>query len=57
MEIFPFILQLLGVLFLIFATFNLFPTAKVSWGWAGMACWLASLMITVLTLHPIMGTR
>jgi hypothetical protein len=56
MNIIPFLLQIAALVCLIFATFGLFPSSKVSWGWAGMFLWLLSLMVSVLQLHPIQGS-
>lgn len=53
MTIIPFLLQIAALVCLIFATFNLFPTNKVVWGWAGMFLWLLSLMVSMVQLHPI----
>lgn len=52
MAILPFLLQLIALVCLIFATFGLFPNSKVAWGWAGMFLWLLSLMVSVIQLHP-----
>lgn len=51
MNIFPLVLQLFALLFLFFATFGLFPSAKVSWFPAGMFLWLLSLMCNGIVLH------
>jgi hypothetical protein len=53
MNILPFLLQVVALLCLLFATFGLFPTAKVSWFPAGMFFWLLSLMVSGIALHPI----
>lgn len=52
MNILPFLLQIIALVCLIFATFGLFPTSKVSWLPAGMFLWLLSLMVNVIALHP-----
>jgi hypothetical protein len=51
MNIFPLILQLVALLFLLFAALSLFPTPRVQWGWAGMFLWLLSLMCSGIVLH------
>ena len=53
MSILPFLLQVAALVCLIFATFGLFPTAKLQWGWAGLFLWLLSLMTSAITLHPV----
>jgi hypothetical protein len=57
MNILPFILQLIALACLLFATFSMFPTSRVSWGWAGMFLWLLSLMVSGIALHPTIGVR
>ena len=49
------LIQILALICLIFAAFNLFtgPPPKPQWGWLGMALWLFSLMVGGLVLHPI----
>ena len=60
-NVLPFILQLFALLFLFFATWNMFPrpSGKPVWGWAGMFLWLLSLMVNgiIISLHPISGTH
>jgi hypothetical protein len=51
MNILPLLLQLVALACLLFAGFNLFPTARVSWGWVGMFLWLLSLMVSGIVLH------
>ena len=53
MTIIPFLLQIAALVCLVFATFGLFPTSKLAWGWAGLFLWLLSLMVTAVQLHPI----
>jgi hypothetical protein len=53
MNILPFLLQVLALVCLLFATFGMFPTSKVSWLPAGMFLWLLSLMVSGIVLHPI----
>jgi hypothetical protein len=53
MAILPFLLQIVALVCLLFAAFGLFPTSKLSWGWAGMFFWLLSLMVSGIVLHPI----
>jgi hypothetical protein len=53
MQILPFLLQVIALVFLMFATFSMFPTSKVSWFPAGMLLWLLSLMVSGIALHPI----
>lgn len=53
MNIIPFVLQLLALVCLLFAALSLYPTQRVSWGWAGMFFWLLSLMVSMVQLHPI----
>jgi hypothetical protein len=47
-----FILQVLALVFMVFAAFNLFPNSKVSWGWFALALWFLSFMIAGFGLHP-----
>lgn len=51
MNIFPLLLQIVALLCLICAAFNI--PSKVSLGWAGMALWLLSLMVSGVVLHPV----
>jgi hypothetical protein len=53
MSILPLIIQIVALLCLIFAAFNLFqgPPNKPNWGWLGMALWLLSLMVSGVVLH------
>lgn len=39
------ILIVLAFLFAVFAAFNLLPHPRVQWGWLGLACWFASLLV------------
>jgi hypothetical protein len=46
------IIQVFALIFLILASFNLFPPPnRPIWGWLGMALWLFSLMVGDFTLH------
>lgn len=51
MEIVPFLIQVAALVCLFFAALGFFP-GKISWGWAGMFLWLASLMLSV-AVHPV----
>lgn len=53
MTIVPFTLQVAALVCLIFAAFGFFSSAKVAWGWAGLALWILSLMFMAIQLHPI----
>jgi len=55
MNILPLILQIVAVICLAFAAFNLFtgPAPKPSWGWLGMFLWLLSLMVSDIALHQV----
>ena len=57
MNILPLILQIVALVFLFFATFNLFPrpSGKPIWGWFGLFLWLLSLMVNDISLHQIHG--
>jgi hypothetical protein len=59
MNIVPLILQVIALLCLFFAAFNLFTAApnKPVWGWLGMALWLLSLMVSGITLHATVGVH
>ena len=43
----PFVLQLLALVFMLFAAFNWFPpkSGKPVWGWLSLALWMLSFMI------------
>lgn len=56
MIIIPFLLQIAALVCLVFATFGLFPSPRVNWGWAGLLLWLLSLMVTTVQLHPVAGS-
>jgi steroid 5-alpha reductase family enzyme len=55
MNIIPLILQILALICLAFAAFNLFqtPPNKPQWGWLGLALWLVSLMVSGIQLHAV----
>lgn len=59
MNILPLIIQIVALVCLFFATFNLFtaPPNKPVWGWAGMFLWLLSLMVSSITLHATSGVH
>ena len=47
-----FLLQILALVFMVFAAFNLFPNSRVAWGWLSLAVWFLSFMIVGFGLHP-----
>jgi hypothetical protein len=53
MTLLPLLLQIIALICLLFASFNLFPpaTGKPVWGWLGMFLWLLSLMVGGIVLH------
>jgi hypothetical protein len=53
MNILPLLLQIVALVCLLFAAFNLFtaPPNKPVWGWLGMFLWLLSLMVSEVVLH------
>jgi hypothetical protein len=53
MTLLPLLLQLIALVCLLFAAFNLFPPAqgRPVWGWLGMFLWLLSLMVSGIVLH------
>lgn len=53
----PFLLQVLALLCMVFAAFNLFPTSKVTWGWLGLLFWFLSFMVEAIGLHPAGGVH
>ena len=59
MNIVPLILQLIALVCLLFAAFNLFggPPARPAWGWLGMFLWLLSLMVSGIALHATAGVH
>lgn len=59
MNIVPLILQIIALVCLLFAAFNLFggPPARPSWGWLGMFLWLLSLMVSGIVLHATSGVH
>jgi hypothetical protein len=59
MNILPLILQVIALVCLFFAAFNLFtaPPNKPVWGWGGMFLWLLSLMVSGIVLHATAGTH
>jgi hypothetical protein len=50
MNILPLVIQIIALVCLIAGALGLWPS-KVQWGWAGMALWLFSLMISGVVLH------
>ena len=59
MNIVPLILQIIALVCLAFAAFNLFqsPPNKPVWGWLGMFLWLLSLMVSGIQLHATYGAH
>lgn len=58
MNILPLLLQIIALVCLAFAAFNLFPGPnRPSWGWLGMFLWLLSLMVSGIVLHATSGVR
>jgi hypothetical protein len=58
MNILPLLIQIVALVCLLFASFNLFPgPGRPVWGWFGMFLWLLSLMISGVQLHATYGTR
>lgn len=59
MNILPLLLQLIALVCLFFAAFNLFggPPARPAWGWLGMFLWLLSLMVSGIVLHATTGVH
>ena len=59
MNILPLLLQVLALICLAFAAFNLFtaPAKKPSWGWLGLFLWLLSLMVSGIALHATSGVH
>lgn len=57
MNILPLLLQLVALVCLLFAAFNLFPRPNPSWGWLGMFLWLLSLMVSGIELHATSGVH
>lgn len=57
MDILPLILQIMALVCLFFAAFNLFagPPTRPAWGWLGMFLWLLSLMVSGIHLHATTG--
>ncbi len=53
MSILPFIIQVIALICLFCAALGFSPSPKVQWGWMGLALWLLSLMVSVISLHPI----
>jgi len=51
MNILPFLIQIVALVCLLFAAFNLVPTSRVSWLGMGMFLWLLSLMVSGVVLH------
>ncbi len=53
MNVIPIVLQIAALAFFFFQAFGLFPPPnKPIWGWLGLFCWLLSLMIGEIALHP-----
>lgn len=59
MNIIPLLLQIIALICLAFAAFNLFtgPAPKPAWGWLGMFLWLLSLMVSGIQLHATAGVH
>ena len=59
MNILPLILQIIALVCLFFAAFNLFtaPPNKPVWGWLGLFLWLLSLMVSGIVLHATTGVH
>jgi hypothetical protein len=59
MNIVPLILQLIALVCLLFAAFNLFggPPQRPVWGWLGLFLWLLSLMVSGIALHATYGVH
>lgn len=57
MNILPLLLQLIALVCLLFAAFNLFTRPNPSWGWLGMFLWLLSLMVSGIVLHATTGVH
>jgi hypothetical protein len=58
MNIFPLLLQIVALVCLAFAAFNLFGGAnRPVWGWLGMFLWLLSLMVSGIALHATSGVH
>lgn len=53
MDILPLIIQIIALVCLFFAAFNLFqaPPNRPVWGWLGMFLWLLSQMVSGIVLH------
>jgi hypothetical protein len=53
------IIQVFALVFLFFASFNLFggPPNRPIWGWFGLFLWLLSLMVSGLNLHATYGAH
>ena len=52
MQILPFILQLLALASFFVAAIGALP-GRIQWGWLGMFLALSSMMVNVITLHPL----
>ena len=57
MNILPLLLQLIALVCLLFAAFNLFGRPNPSWGWLGLFLWLLSLMVSGIVLHATSGVH
>lgn len=58
MNIVPLLLQIVALVCLAFAAFNLFGApSRPSWGWLGMFLWLLSLMVSGIALHATSGVH
>jgi len=59
MNILPLLLQIIALVCLGFAAFNLFggPPSRPVWGWLGLFLWLLSLMISGIALHATSGVH
>ena len=58
MNILPLLIQIVALVCLCFAAFDLFPGAgRPKWGWLGMFLWLLSLMVSGIALHATSGVH
>lgn len=53
MTILSFVLQIVALICLFCAAFNIPLGGRVTLGWLGMALWLLSLMVSGVVVHPI----
>ena len=47
------LLQIIGLILLGMAGFNVYAPARVTWGWLGMFFWLLSLVLGGVAFHAI----